>query len=138
DLDTLAVKYPMADAHVIGPHPRYVDVSVGQEGRRGHRIEKLSVLRGDRLIDLGRWVAYRCPQLARHLPRRVELLRGAQADELSRVLWAEQVSEDSLGMVGVVEEKQEIAEADQRVGTITGSPQRVASAVYVADHMKAH
>ena len=41
-------------------------------------------------------------------------------------------------MVGVVQEQQQVAEADQRVGAVTGAPQRVSPAVHVADHVDPH
>ena len=124
---------------MIGPQPRDVDVAVGQVGRRRHRREQLGVLRGHGRVDGGAWLAgERRPEPGRELARRVELLRGPQRDELPRRFGAEQVGEYPARMVRVVEEKQQVAEADQRVSAVAGAAERVGPAVHIADHVDPH
>ena len=57
---------------------------------------------------------------------------------LARRLGAEQVGEDALAVVGVVEEQEQVAQADQRVGTVGRAGQRIRAAVYVAHHVDSH
>src|SRR5260370_81969 len=71
-------------------------------------------------------------------PGLVDLLRGAQLDVFTRRLLAEQVGEDALAVVGVVEEQEQVAQADQRVGAVARAGQRIRAAVYVAHHVDSH
>ncbi|MGH3409072.1 MAG: hypothetical protein ACRDRJ_42220 [Streptosporangiaceae bacterium] len=54
------------------------------------------------------------------------------------LLGAEQVREDALAVVGVVDEQQQVAQADQRVGVVPGPGQRVGPAVDVTDYVDPH
>ena len=51
---------------------------------------------------------------------------------------AEQVGEDALAVVGVVEEQQQVAQADQGVRAVARAGQCVRAAVYVAHHVDSH
>ena len=55
----------------------------------------------------------------RQLARLGEAAGGAQLHDPVGVLDAEQLGEDAARVVGVVEEEDEIAQADQRVGAVT-------------------
>ena len=54
------------------------------------------------------------------------------------VLGAEQLGEDPLGVVVVVDEQQQVAEADQDVGPVARLGQRVGAAVHIADDVDPH
>ena len=43
-----------------------------------------------------------------------------------------------LAVVGVVDEQQQVAQADQRVRAVTGPPERVGPAMDVTDHVDPH
>src|ERR1700722_20176503 len=121
------------------PHPGDVDVAVGQVGGFGEGTEQLGVLPGHRgLEQAGPALPPGREQAERELPGLVELLLGAQLDVLARRLGPEQVGEDALPMVGVVEEQQQVAQADQRVGTVGRAGQRIRAAVYIAHHVDSH
>ena len=45
---------------------------------------------------------------------------------------------DALAVVDVFEEQEQVAQADQRVGAVRRSGQRVRAAVHVADHVNSH
>ena len=51
---------------------------------------------------------------------------------------AEQVGEDAPRVVGVVEEQQQVTEADQRVRAVAGPAERIGPAVHVTHHMHPH
>ena len=78
------------------------------------------------------------PQPRAELAGLLEAAGGAQLHDAVGVLDAEQVGEDAAGVVGVVEEEHEVAEADQGVGAVAGPGQVPAVAVHVADHVDAH
>ena len=77
-------------------------------------------------------------QAERVLPGLVEFLRGPQLDVPGRRFGAEQIGEDALAVVGIVEEQEQVAQADQRVGAVGRPGQRVRTAVYVAHHVDSH
>ena len=56
----------------------------------------------------------------------------------ARRLGPEQVGEDALAVVGVVEEQEQVAQADQRVGAVGRAGQRIRAAVDVAHHVDSH
>src|SRR4029077_5893118 len=74
----------------------------------------------------------------RVLPGLVEPLGGAQPDVRGRRLRPEQVGEDTLAVVGVVEEQEQVTQADQGVRAVARAGQRVRAAVYVAHHVDSH
>jgi hypothetical protein len=77
-------------------------------------------------------------QPGRQFPGLVESPGGAQFDvDLGR-LGAEQVGEDAFPVVGVVEEQQQVAQADQRVGSASRAGQRVRPPVHVAHYVNSH
>ena len=53
-------------------------------------------------------------------------------------LRSEQVGEDALPVVGIVEEQQQVAQADHRVGPAARAGQRVRPPVHVAHHVNSH
>ena len=77
------------------------------------------------------------PQLTGHPPGLVEPLEVAQLDEPAGLLGAEQVGEDALPVIGVVDEQQQITQADQRVRA-TRAGQRVRAAMHITDHVDPH
>jgi hypothetical protein len=78
-----------------------------------------------------------CPQPGPELPGLREAAGGAQLDEAAGVLRAEQVGEDAARVVRVVEEEEEVPQADQGVGAVTGPGQVTGVAVHIADDMDA-
>ena len=135
----LAVEHLMAGPQVLGPHPRDVDVAVGQVRRGRQRGEQLSVLAGRcRLHVRGRVAAEPGPQPRRHLPGLIESLRGAQRDELLGGLRAEQVGKNAVPVVRVVHEQQQVAEADKGVRAVGRALQRVGPAMHITDHVHPH
>src|SRR5262249_49762420 len=77
-------------------------------------------------------------QAERELPGLVELPRRAQLDVLPGRLGPEQVGEDALAMVVVVEEQQQVTQADQRVGTVGRAGQRICPGVHIAHYVDSH
>src|SRR5262249_11749626 len=77
-------------------------------------------------------------QAQRVFPGLVELPRGAQGDVPARCFGAEQVGEDALAIIGVVEEKQQGAQANQPGRAPGRAGQRIRAAVYVAHHVDSH
>ena len=73
-----------------------------------------------------------------HLPRLVEPAGRPQLDQPPGLLGAEQAGKDPLAVVGVVDEQQQVAEADQRVGAVAGRAQRIGPAMNVAYHVDPH
>jgi hypothetical protein len=138
DLDPLAVQDGGARARVLPPQRRHVDVAVGRVRRCRERREHLGVLLAHRLLDRRRPVhADPAPQPGAEFPGLLEAPGGAEFDEAVGVLDAEQVGEDAAGVVGVVEEEDQVAETDQGVGAVAGSGQVTGVAVHVADHVDA-
>src|ERR1700730_5900019 len=78
------------------------------------------------------------PELCRHLPGLVEPLRGAQGDELPGRVRAEQVSKDASPVIGVVDEQQQVSEADQGVRAVGRAPERIGPAMNIADYVHPH
>jgi len=138
-LDPLPVQYALAWPQVRVPHARNIDVAVCQVGRRRQGREQLRVLPRRRSLDVqGAIAAQRGPQPRRHRAGLVESLLGTQRDVLPRRLRAEEFGENALPVIGVVDEQQQIAEADQRVCAVGCGGQRVGPAVHVADHVNPH
>jgi hypothetical protein len=54
------------------------------------------------------------------------------------LLGAEQVRKYALAMVGVVNEQQQVTEADQCISTLAGYAERVGPAMYIAYHVHPH
>src|SRR5260370_33848575 len=78
------------------------------------------------------------PELRRHLPGLVEPVRGAQGDELPGRVRAKQVGKDPFPVIGVVDEQQQVSEADQGVRAVGRTPERLGPAMNIADHMHPH
>jgi hypothetical protein len=78
------------------------------------------------------------PQLRRHRSGLVEPLRRAQRDELLGRLGTEQIGKDALRVVRVVNEQQQVTQADQRVSAVPRCGQRIGPAMHIADHVHSH
>ena len=138
-LDSLAVQDVLARPHVVVPEPGQVHVPVGQVRRHGHGREQLGVLPGDRCLDvLPRVAAQPGPQLARHLARLIKAPGRAELHQAPGFLRPEQVGEDSLTVIGVVDEEEQISQADKGVGALPGRAQGVRPAVNVTYHVHPH
>jgi hypothetical protein len=87
---------------------------------------------------LARVAVERRPQARGHGPGLVEPLGRAQRDELGGPLGAEQGGEDALRVVVVVDEKDQVTQADQRVRAVARPGQRVDPAMDIADDMDPH
>ena len=74
----------------------------------------------------------------RQLPGLVEPPRGAQLDVLPGVLGPVELGEYPLRVIGVVQEEQQVAQADQHVRAVSGGGQRVGGTVHVAHHVDSH
>ena len=77
------------------------------------------------------------PQLPGHPPGFVEPLGIPQLDEAASLVRAEQVGEDALPVVRVVDEQQQITQADEGVRA-TRAGQRIRAAMHIADHVNPH
>jgi hypothetical protein len=139
ELHPLPVEYVVPGTQVLAPQLGDVHVAVGQVGGLGQRGEQLRVLAGGGIPDvLGGIAAELPPEPGGQGPRLVEPFRRPQRDELPRRVGAEQVREDSLPVIGVVHEQQQIPEAQQRVRARRRMAQRAGRPVYVAHHVNPH
>lgn len=119
DLDPLAVEDGGARGGVLRPQGRHVDIAVGRVRRFRERGEHLGVLLAHRLLDRrGPVGADARPQPGTERARLLEATGGAQLDDAVGVLHAEEVREDAARVVGVVEEEDQVTEADQSVGAV--------------------
>jgi hypothetical protein len=66
------------------------------------------------------------------------LARGAQLPEAGAHLGPEHPAEDAAGGVDVVDEIDEVAEHDQRIGPVARPGQRLGVAVHVRHHVHTH
>src|SRR6266487_3843749 len=138
-LNPLPVEHMLARPQVRLPQAGYVDVAVGQVRRRRHDREQLRVLPRRRRLDMaGRFAVQPGPEPCGHRPGRIESLRRPQVNELARRRRTEQVGEYPPPVVGVVNEQQQIAQAEQRVRAVGRDGQCIGPAVHVADHMNPH
>lgn len=142
DLHPLAVEDGGAGPGVLGPEPRHVDVAEGGVGRGGEGGEEVGVLAADRglddLLPAGAARVQLGPEPAAQRAGLVEAAGGAQCDQGVGVGGAEEVGEDAARVVRVVEEEDQVAEADQGVGPVPGRRQVPTVAMDVTDHMHAH
>ncbi len=129
----------MAVPDVVAPQTGQVDVAVGEVGGRGHGGEDARVLLADGSLDVvARLPAEGRPQRGGHAPRLLEAAGRAQRDELRRPLLAEHLAEDALRGVVVVDEEDQIAEADEHVGALSRAGEGVRAPVDVTDDMDPH
>ena len=139
-LDPAPVQHLVPGLEVAGPHGRDVDVAVGQVGGLGQRGEQVSVLGHgggvDRPPDRAFRQARRQPR--GQLPGLVEPLGQPQGQVPLVLLRAEQVGEDAAPVVGVVQEQQQVPQADERVRPAGRGRQRVEPAMDVAHQVNPH
>jgi hypothetical protein len=139
DVDGLAVEQRDAVAQVLGVEMRQVDVAVGEVGGGRERREQLRVLTADRRLHDGGAVALEAgPEPARPFPGLVEPHLGAQLNPPADGVGAEQAAHDPAAVVVVVDEQDQVAQADKRVGARRGGRERVRPSVHVAHHMDPH
>ena len=139
ELEPLAIQDLLTRPQIIRPQRGQIDVSVRQVGRHGQRREELGVLAARGGLDMIPPItAQLLPQSRRHRPGFVEALGRPQPDEFPRGLRSEQLGKDALARFGVIDEQQQVTQAEKGICTVGRAAESPGVPVHIADYVDPH